>query len=247
MVIYDFDFVDVFAFPTKAEAPLVIDANAVLTSYNLSKCNAVLSQRFVAVVGYSRRRARLQRRGEREFPSGGLSRCLQFVRRATHCPQELFPCLLSMASGTTRVAFVIRRHSSQAQLAHIQLRPHRLHANPAVPMPQARRQLGEPLLLARRFVFGQPRITVMPMSGLFRHLRDRARTHWRSAIRAGQRREAQRETFDIIARTMRRLAVLLNRAEQFAHRPLKSTRKPSPGQRHLGLSVRRAQHHGLLR
>ena len=72
MVIYDFDFVDVFAFPTKAEAPLVIDANAVLTSYNLSKCNAVLSQRFVAVVGYSRRRARLQRRGEREFPSGGF-------------------------------------------------------------------------------------------------------------------------------------------------------------------------------
>ena len=50
MVVYDFDFVDVFAFPTKAEAPLVIDANAVLTSYKLSKYNAVLSQRFVAVV-----------------------------------------------------------------------------------------------------------------------------------------------------------------------------------------------------
>ena len=114
IVIYDFDFVDVFAFPTKAEAPLVVGANAVLTSYRLSKYNAVLSQRFVAVVRYSRRRARLQRRGEREFPSGGLSRCLQFVRRATHCPQELFPSLLSMASGATRVAFVIRRASSRA-------------------------------------------------------------------------------------------------------------------------------------
>ncbi len=72
IVIYDFDFVDVFAFPTKAEAPLVVGANAVLTSYRLSKYNAVLSQRFVAVVRYSRRRARLQRRGEREFPSGGF-------------------------------------------------------------------------------------------------------------------------------------------------------------------------------
>lgn len=225
IVIYDFDFVDVFAFPTKAEAPLVVGANAVLTSYRLSKYNAVLSQRFVAVVRYSRRRARLQRRGEREFPSGGLSRCLQFVRRATHCPQELFPSLLSMASGATRVAFVIRRASSRAYNCARTVSV----ANPAVPMPQARRQLGEPLLLARRFVFGQPRSTVMPMSGLFRHLHDRARTHWRSAIRAGQRREAQRETFEIIARAMRRLAVLLNRAEQFAHRPLKSTRKPSPG------------------
>ena len=41
-----------------------------------------------------RGRARLQHRGGREFPSGGLSRCFQFVRRATQCPQELFPCLL---------------------------------------------------------------------------------------------------------------------------------------------------------
>ena len=72
IVIYDFDFVDVFAFPTKAEAPLVVGANAVLTSYRLPKYNAVLSQRFVAVVRYSRGRARLQRRGEREFPSGGF-------------------------------------------------------------------------------------------------------------------------------------------------------------------------------
>ncbi len=32
MVVYDFDFVGVFAFPTKAEAPLVVDANAVLAA-----------------------------------------------------------------------------------------------------------------------------------------------------------------------------------------------------------------------
>lgn len=44
MVIYDFDFVDVFAFPTKAEAPLVIDANAVLAA-------ALAFKRLQAVAG----------------------------------------------------------------------------------------------------------------------------------------------------------------------------------------------------
>ncbi len=107
MVIYDFDFVDVFAFPTKAEAPLVVDANAVLTSYKLWKYNAVLSQRFVAVV--------------RDFSAaaGASFHPADFPLPSVRPPCDsmssgAFPSLLSMASGTTRVAFVIRRASSRA-------------------------------------------------------------------------------------------------------------------------------------
>ena len=144
MVIYDFDFVDVFAFPTKAEAPLVVDANAVLTSYKLWKYNAVLSQRFVAVV--------------RDFSAAASASFhpADFPLPSVRPPCDsmssgAFPCLLSMASGTTRVAFVIRRASSRAYNCARTVSV----ANPAVPMPQARRQLGEPLLLARRFVFAR--------------------------------------------------------------------------------------------
>ena len=115
MVVYDFDFVDVFAFPTKAEAPLVIDANAVLTSYKLSKYNAVLSQRFVAVV-----RAFSAAAGASfhpaDFPAAFSSSAVRLnVLRSfsrVSCPDFWHdPCRV--------------RHPS-ALLARIQLRPHRL-------------------------------------------------------------------------------------------------------------------------
>ena len=111
MVVYDFDFVDVFAFPTKAEAPLVIDANAVLTS----KYNAVLSQRFVAVV-----RAFSAAAGASfhpaDFPAAFSSSAVRLnVLRSfsrVSCPDFWHdPCRV--------------RHPS-ALLARIQLRPHRL-------------------------------------------------------------------------------------------------------------------------
>ena len=161
IVIYDFDFVDVFAFPTKAEAPLVVGANAVLTSYRLPKYNAVLSQRFVAVVRYSRGRARLQRRGEREFPSGGFpfaftSSAVRLTVLRSFSPVS-YPWLLARPELRSSSVGPARRPSSHAYSCARTVSV----ANPAGPMPQTRRQLGEPLRLARRLVFGQPGSTVM--------------------------------------------------------------------------------------
>ena len=103
MVVYDFDFVDVFAFPTKAEAPLVIDANAVLTSYKLSKYNAVLSQRFVAVV-----RAFSAAAGASfhpaDFPAAFSSSAVRL-----NVLRSFSKVSCQTASRATRVAFVIRR------------------------------------------------------------------------------------------------------------------------------------------
>jgi hypothetical protein len=38
MVIYDFNFVGVFACPAKAETPLIVDADAVLAASTAFKC-----------------------------------------------------------------------------------------------------------------------------------------------------------------------------------------------------------------
>jgi hypothetical protein len=38
MVIYDFNFVGVFASPAKAETPLIVDADAVLAASTAFKC-----------------------------------------------------------------------------------------------------------------------------------------------------------------------------------------------------------------
>lgn len=85
MVIYDFDFVDVFAFPTKAEAPLVIDANAVLAA-------ALAFKRLQAVAG--RKAHDVESVGGIELEEFSSSRTLDVGRQVTRSrAAEEFFCL----------------------------------------------------------------------------------------------------------------------------------------------------------
>jgi hypothetical protein len=50
MVIYDFDFVDVFAFPTKAEAPLVIDADGMKSNQIATQSLQMITRRYCQIL-----------------------------------------------------------------------------------------------------------------------------------------------------------------------------------------------------